>query len=220
VNQHATMTILILAIVAYFAGSTPFGLLLGLAKGVDIRREGSCNIGATNAGRLLGKRYFYLVLTLDALKGLLPTLAARHVLVSGGMLDARFSTACILWLLVGFAAVAGHNWPVYLRFRGGKGVATSLGTVLAIYPYYTYPGLSALAIWIIVVAITRYVSLGSILAACTFVCSYIAMVAWLPAWQARDHWPLMGFAAAMAVVLIWRHRANILRLQKGTESRF
>jgi len=208
-----------LAVLAYLLGSIPFGLLVGLAKGVDIRAGGSCNIGATNAGRLLGKRYFYLVMVLDALKGLAPTVMMRQVLAGEGLLAERLALASGLWLLVGFAAVAGHNWPVYLRFRGGKGVATSLGVALGVYPYYTYPGLAALAVWLAVVAATRYVSLGSMSAAVGFVVSYAAMVQ-VNRWQWSQHWVLMGFAVAMAGVLIWRHRANIVRLKAGMEGKF
>jgi len=214
------ITICVLAIVAYFVGSLPFGLLVGLLKGVDIRRQGSGNTGATNAGRVLGKRYFYLVLLLDAGKGLVPTLLAREVLLASGLLPDKFVLASGLWLLVGFAAVAGHNWPVYLKFKGGKGVATSLGMVLAVYPYYTYPGLAALVIWIIVVAITRYVSAGSMLAAVGFVCTYATMIACWDGWNLREQWLLLAFATAMAIVLIVRHRSNISRLRSGKENKY
>src|SRR3954469_6709836 len=109
--------------IAYLVGSVPFGLLVGLARGIDVRRAGSGNIGATNVGRLLGGKFFALVFILDLLKGLVPMLAAGAVL--------RFHTTgwlpSLLWLLVGFAAIIGHMFSIFLGFKGGKGVATSTG---------------------------------------------------------------------------------------------
>src|SRR3954462_3646734 len=106
--------LLLLAAISYFLGSIPFGLLVGLAKGVDPRKAGSGNIGATNVGRLLGGRYFALVFTLDLLKGLIPTAAA-----------VAASSDVFVWLLVGFATIVGHMFSLFLKFKGGKGVATS-----------------------------------------------------------------------------------------------
>ena len=162
--------IILLMVFAYLVGSIPFGFLLGKFRGIDIREHGSFNIGATNAGRVLGKRYFFVVLLLDAAKGFLPTLVAGKILFQS---NAAHQWLNLLWLIIAFSAISGHNWPVWLKFKGGKGVATSLGVVLAIYPYYTYPGLIAFLCWIVVVKITRYVSLGSIMAAGTFLLSYI-----------------------------------------------
>jgi len=205
---------------AYLLGSIPFGLLLGLAKGVDIRTRGSCNIGATNAGRVLGKRYFYLALLLDLAKGFVPTFLAGWVLRSHNAFAENAALACAYWLMVGFAAVAGHNWPCWLKFKGGKGVATSLGIVLAIYPYYTWPGVVAFGVWILMVAITGYVSVGSMAAAVVFLATLCLLFVFHPRWQLAGHWPLLIFASLMVTTLIWRHRGNITRLRSGTENKF
>jgi acyl phosphate:glycerol-3-phosphate acyltransferase len=205
-----------LALLAYMVGSIPFGFLFGKLKGVDLRLHGSKNIGATNAGRVLGKKYFILVLLLDAAKGFLPTALAGQFLFSPGI-SPQWSFA--LWLCVAFFAIAGHNWPCWLKFKGGKGVATSLGVVLALYPYYTWPGMIAFGVWILVYKISGFVSLGSIIAALLFLLSYLAMVILLPGWTFREQWPLVLFASAMIGVLILRHSGNIRRLCSGTENK-
>src|SRR3712207_4017573 len=129
--------------VAYLLGSVPFGLIVGRAKGVDPRTSGSGNIGATNVGRLLGGKFFALVFVLDLLKGLLPMIAAGLVL--GFRAEDR--TGYLLWLLVGFAAILGHMFSAFLKFKGGKGVATSAGVMLGLWPYFTLPGLVGAAVW-------------------------------------------------------------------------
>src|SRR6266542_4254071 len=131
---------------AYLIGSIPFGLVVGLAKGIDPRTAGSGNIGATNLGRLLGGRYFALVFTLDLLKGLLPTLTA------GALIKFAPHTwhDYLLWLTVAAAAILGHMFSLFLSFKGGKGVATSAGVILGIFPYYTWAGLIAIAAWILI----------------------------------------------------------------------
>jgi glycerol-3-phosphate acyltransferase PlsY len=206
-----------LMVLAYLMGSISFGYLAGRLKGVDLRTQGSKNIGATNAGRVLGRKYFFMVFLLDLLKGFFPTMLAGQILFLGKVSP---HIACLLWLMVAFAAIAGHNWPCWLKFKGGKGVSTSLGVVLAIYPYYTYPGLIALAVWIILVKISGYVSLGSIIGAATFALSYFILIFCVPGWTFRDQWPMVVFAAAMSALLILRHGANIRRLCSGTESKF
>src|SRR5712691_3843814 len=117
-------SVLILIPIAYLVGSIPFGLIVGLAKGVDPRKAGSGNIGATNLGRLLGGRFFAIVFTLDFLKGFLPTLAGAWVVHRAGAGNIDW-VVYLLWLAVGFAAIAGHMFSVFLKFKGGKGVATS-----------------------------------------------------------------------------------------------
>ena len=200
----------------YLVGSIPFGLLVGLARGVDVRRAGSGNIGATNVGRLLGGRFFALVFVLDVLKGMVPVLAA------GGVLGfrARDPLGYVLWLSVGFAAVLGHMFSVFLGFRGGKGVATSTGLTLGLWPYYTLPGLLAAGVWGVAFWRTRIVSLGSILGAIAFPLAYAALGLLL--WRDRlsAQWPLLAFAVLVAVLIVFRHRSNIARLRAGTEHRF
>ena len=140
--------------IAYLMGSVPFGLWVGLARGVDPRKAGSGNIGATNVGRLLGGRYFALVFSLDLLKGLLPMLAAAYLLTN----HPRAQQTYFAWLMVGFAAILGHMFSIFLRFKGGKGVATTAGVMLGLFPYYTIPGLCAIGIFAAVFLLTRYVT--------------------------------------------------------------
>jgi acyl phosphate:glycerol-3-phosphate acyltransferase len=207
----------LLALGAYLTGSIPFGLLIGYLKGIDLRRHGSRNIGATNAGRVLGKRYFVLVFLLDMAKGLLPTLVIGRLLFGYPHPPSRLLMA---WLLISCLAIIGHNWPCWLKFKGGKGVSTSLGVVLAIYPFFTVPGLIAFAVWVVLVKLTHYVSLGSIVAAATFFISYLVLLGAVPSWSWRDQWFLVLFSFVMVSVLILRHSGNIRRLRNGTEHKF
>src|SRR5688572_14470331 len=130
----AAQQLLTLVPISYVLGSLPFGLWVGLSKGIDPRTAGSGNIGATNLGRLLGGRFFAIVFTLDLLKGLLPTLAASWVVHHAP--GPRDTTTYLLWLLVGFAAIVGHMFSLFLRFKGGKGVATSAGVMIGVFPDY------------------------------------------------------------------------------------
>jgi glycerol-3-phosphate acyltransferase PlsY len=206
-----------LMIFAYLMGSISFAYLIGKLKGIDLREHGSKNVGATNAGRVLGRKYFFIVFLLDAFKGFFPTLVAGQILFHP---EINRHAAFLLWLLVAFCAIAGHNWPCWLKFKGGKGVSTSLGVVLAIYPYYTFPGLIALATWIVLVKISGYVSLGSIVASSMFVVSYFVLLLAVPGWKLADQWILLTFATLMVGLLIFRHSGNIQRLWHGTESKF
>jgi glycerol-3-phosphate acyltransferase PlsY len=157
--------------VAYLLGAIPFGLIVGRAKGVDPRTAGSGNIGATNVGRLLGRKFFALVFTLDLLKGLVPMLAAAAVL-RGEAPDRR---TYLLWLAVGFAAILGHMFSVFIGFKGGKGVATSTGVLLGLWPYYTLPALVGAGVWASRSRLWRYVSLASILGACALPLAYVGL---------------------------------------------
>jgi len=126
-----TMYLMLLIPAAYFVGSVPFGLIVGLSRGVDVRTAGSGNIGATNVGRLLGKQFFFLVFFLDMLKSLVPMAIASWIVSRIPEAD-RDWTLYLLWLLVGFAAVIGHMFSAFLGFKGGKGVATSAGVVAGV----------------------------------------------------------------------------------------
>src|SRR5690606_24510532 len=153
-----TITIAGAMLAAYLVGSIPFGLLIGFTKGVDLRAHGSGNIGATNAIRVLGKRLGALCFALDVLKGFLPTLLLGLWL---GVAGNRLPTTGQAFVHLGLAAcsILGHVFPVWLRFKGGKGVATGFGATLGVWPQMTFPALGALVVWIACARITRYVSL-------------------------------------------------------------
>jgi acyl phosphate:glycerol-3-phosphate acyltransferase len=206
--------------IAYLLGSIPFGLIVGLAKGVDPRKAGSGNIGATNVGRLLGARFFLYVFLLDLLKALIPTAVGSWVVARYGHDSARPTVQVILHLLVGFSAIFGHMFSIFIGFKGGKGVACGAGVALGFYPFFTIPGLAALLLWGILFAITRYVSLASIVAAIFFPLAYLALALtcrWRPF---TTQLPLLLFATLVGAMVVYRHRSNIARLRAGTESRF
>jgi glycerol-3-phosphate acyltransferase PlsY len=198
---------------AYLLGSIPFGLLIGLARGVDIRQHGSRNIGATNAGRVLGRKWGYLCLILDVLKGFVPTLAASFVL-----LEEPVGAAMLLqWILVGLAAVLGHTLPIYLRFRGGKGVATTVGVALGIFPYYTIAMVAALALYAAVRFGTGLVSAGSLTIAVGFPLAFFVYLGVDPEMSLQVFWPLAVVSVLLGLLIIVRHRGNIVRLMRGEE---
>ena len=208
-NIDMRLALIIAPVVGYVIGSTPFGMLIAKAKGVDLRKVGSGNVGATNVGRTLGKKWGYLCFILDVLKGMVCAVGAMAVTSRE---PAAMSQA--IWLAAGCGAILGHVFSFWLRFKGGKGVATSLGVVVGIYPYFTFAGLVAFAIWIAVTLKSRYVSLGSIVAAAAFVPLFVAFN-----WPANELWPLGSFALAMVALIIIRHRSNIGRLMAGTENK-
>src|SRR6266571_5138934 len=187
--------LLLLAAFSYFLGSIPFGLLVGLWRGVDPRKAGSGNIGATNVARLLGGKYFALVFTLDLFKSLIPMLIGYFILRRSGLISSQLDAKHLLaWLLVGFAAILGHMFPIYIRFKGGKGVATSAGLILGLWPYYTLPALIAFIVFLIVFFTWRYVSLASIAAALSFPLAY-TIAALLFRWPiTNQQLPLLLFA--------------------------
>ena len=210
--------LLVLIPLAYLLGSVPFGLLVGLAKGVDPRTQGSGNIGATNVARLLGGEYFGIVFTLDMLKSFVPMMVASFIVGRApGEPDWHIY---FLWLLVGFAAVIGHMFPVFLKFKGGKGVATSAGLILGLYPYYTIPALCSIGIWILIFWIWRIVSLASIVGTMTFPPLYVIFALLWREPVFEDRTPLLIFAVVTASLIVFRHRGNIRRLRDGTEAKF
>ena len=200
-------------VAGYVIGSTPFGVIIARAKGVNLRSVGSGNVGATNVGRTVGKTWGYICFLLDVAKGLVP------VLLAGALLRGRpgFPTALhqAAWLGAGCGVILGHVFSFWLKFRGGKGVASSLGVVLGVWPYLALPGLAALGVWIVVTLVARYVSLGSIAAAAAFLPLFVAF----NRGRVRSLLPLLVFAAAMVVLIIARHRGNIRRLLGGTENK-
>ncbi len=217
------MQIVVALALAYLVGSIPFGLLMGFAKGVDIRAHGSGNIGATNAIRVLGKPLGIACFVLDVLKGLLPTLLLGLWL---GVAGHRFPTTGQAFAHLGLAACAmlGHIFPVWLKFKGGKGVATGFGAMLGVWPQMTIPAVGALVVWIACARITRYVSLSSIVAGVclpVFVVIAAALASRGEAVSAVDAivraWPYWTVGVLLALLVILRHRTNIRRLREGTE---
>ena len=191
---------------AYFLGSIPFGYIIGKFNGIDIRTVGSKNIGATNVTRCVGKKAGKLCFALDFLKGMLPVLIAQLF---------KMPEYCVLAALV--ASILGHVFPIYLKFKGGKGVSTAAGAVMALAPL---PLLTALVVWVVVFTVSRYVSLASITAAAVLpVVAWIFTVAGVGSASARSL-PALILLTAIAVLAIMRHRSNIQRLLDGTESRF
>jgi glycerol-3-phosphate acyltransferase PlsY len=205
---------------AYLLGSIPFGVIIAKAHGKDLRSIGSGNIGATNVARALGKKWAYICFALDVLKGLVPMLAALPV-VAAQSIESQDGDVVLnsLWLAVGCAAIVGHIFPVYIKFKGGKGVATSFGVALGLWPYYTMCALIAILVWIVVVLIWRYVSLASIAASVAFFASLILAIVLVPGWKFAALWPLVIVATVIPLMVIIRHRENIKRLLAGTESK-
>lgn len=209
------MTAIILIILSYLSGSVSYALLISRAHGKDLRSVGSGNLGATNLSRLLGKKWAYLCFGLDVLKGAVPMLAARLLLISKEPTPAQLT----LWLIVGIAAILGHVFPFYLKFRGGKGAATSFGVVLGLWPYLTVVGLIVFIIWVICVLIWKYISLGSIIAAAAFPVVLIICTAVIDHWHFKVIWPLIIAVVLLAALVIILHRKNIRRLLDGTENK-
>ncbi len=190
---------------AYLLGSIPFGYLVGRMGGIDIRQWGSKNVGATNVARILGWRRGVLVFALDVGKG-----AAAVGLVARAFLGWIAPEQQSLYLVLAAAtAVIGHTFPVWLRFKGGKGVATALGVWLVLA---WLPSLIAFGVWLVVVAVSRYVSLASIFAAAA-----LPMSVWLL--KSCSDTPRLVFAMLLAVLVIAKHAGNIARIVKGTENR-
>lgn len=222
-------------LVAFLSGSIPFGLIIASARGINIREHGSGNIGATNVLRVVGKKYGITCLLLDALKGFIPVVVAVNLIqITGktvgpfhlGGLDAfalllpateQFKGQFV-HVITALAAVLGHNYSPWVGFKGGKGIATSAGVLLALMP----AGIGLLIIvWLLVFGISRYVSLASIIAAATLPLVTI-YGSWFHGRIADGTWnkPLFFFSLTIAVLAVCKHRSNIRRLLAGTEHRF
>lgn len=201
--------------VGYLCGSIPFALLLGKARGIDVRKIGSGNVGSTNLGRALGRKWGILCFLLDMLKGLLPVLAAGLALGYAGRWDLPERDAWC-WLAVALAPMVGHIFPVWLNFRGGKGVATGMGVVLGFWPLLTLPGLAAGLTWFVVIKLCRIMSLASIAGACSLPV-YVALMAWIAPETQASVVALLIVTVTMGALITVRHRANLTRIVAGTE---
>jgi glycerol-3-phosphate acyltransferase PlsY len=199
------------ALISYLVGSVPFGLLVArLVAGIDIRKAGSGNIGATNVARVVGAKWGILVLVLDAIKGLLPVLLLPRLLLPG-----NDPAAGHVQVICGIATIVGHMFPCWLGFRGGKGVATALGVITIL----GWPAtLVTAAVFAIVFVATRYVSLASILASLAFAIAQFA----IPGYAAftTEKCSLAAFSILAPVLIILRHGSNIRRLLRGEEPKF
>ena len=200
------MTIAAWLVGAYFIGAIPFGFLIGKMRGIDVRTVGSKNIGATNVFRTVGKKWGLLAFFCDVMKGFLPTLAAVH-------LSASSSSSSHLPLCVGIACVVGHMLTPFMRFKGGKGVATAFGALLALIPATV--GI-AFAIFAVVFACSHYISLGSCTAA-----TALAIMIWIPFLDHAGYrdLPLGVLVTLIAAFIVWKHRSNIGRLVRGEENK-
>ena len=185
----------LLVLAAMLLGSVPTGLLVARARGVDLRKIGSGNIGATNVGRALGRSWAIVVLLADAAKGYAPVLIAKHC-----------EPSTWLWAAVGLATVCGHSFSVFLRGRGGKGVATSLGAAIGLAPV---PAFAAFGVYLVLYALFRISSVGSLAGVAAFPILVVVLGPRAPA--------IVAFGAAAAVLVIARHKDNIKRLARGEE---
>jgi glycerol-3-phosphate acyltransferase PlsY len=191
------MTDAVIAVaVGYLLGSLPFGYWAGRLRGIDLRLAGSGNTGATNAMRVLGLKVGIPVMVLDIGKGVAAVLIAQQL-----------SSDEVVAVLAAAAAVAGHMYPLFLNFKGGKGVATGAGAMLALVPGI---GVAAFVLWLTVSLATRYVSIGSVVTAIAYPAA---------AFVTGQPWSVTIFALGAGAWVIWRHRANIARLRAGTENR-
>lgn len=196
------------ALGAYLIGSFPSGYIVGRLQGVDLRKEGSGNIGATNALRVLGKKWGYLVFAADIFKGWL-SVALAYALAERFAPDQMTAAGILAAVFV----VLGHNFPVWLGFKGGKGIATSAGIMIALFPIWVF--LCALVVWVGLFYSTRYVSVASICAAISLSISSAVL-----AFFGKCDWLLVGVALLMTCLAAWRHKSNIQRLILGTEKKF
>jgi glycerol-3-phosphate acyltransferase PlsY len=211
---------IVVAVAAYLLGSIPFGFLVAKAKGIDIRSVGSGNIGATNAMRVLGKPVGIFVLLMDALKGIAACFAGALIYVwfdyhYPGLRPVNISATTngqMMWdrftIIAGIFAVLGHNYTCWLKFKGGKGIATTAGVYLALAPWAV---LVALIVFILAVLITKYVSVGSIFAAIA-----LPLTVWIMSPQSLF---LCIVTTALGALAIYKHKSNIQRLMGGTENR-
>ncbi|MEP4079480.1 glycerol-3-phosphate 1-O-acyltransferase PlsY [Haloferula sp.] len=233
------MQLWICPLIAFLLGSIPFGLIIAKLKGIDIRAHGSGNIGATNVLRVVGKKYGITCLVLDAIKGLVPTMIGLSLIRFAGpdgqahsnpmAIDALTSYGTVLpavdqWkaqalqVVTGLLAILGHNFSPWVGFKGGKGIATSAGVLIALMPAAV---VILIILWLLVFLTTRYVAVASIAAAAAL--PFLTLYgSWHHGKLADGTWnkPLLVFTIIISVLAIWKHRSNIERLRSGTENRF
>jgi glycerol-3-phosphate acyltransferase PlsY len=201
---------------AYFAGSIPFGVLIASMKGVDIRQKGSKNIGATNVGRVLGKKLGLTCFLLDVLKGAVPVLVVGLI---SGMFGQKIgeieTTNMLLWICVAVAALLGHMYSPWLKFAGGKGVATTFGGMVAMWPLLTVPVLLAFVAWVITLKSSKMISLASLVSALVLFGDAILVVFFNS--SVEHAWPLLAATGIIALMVFWKHRSNISRIIRGEE---
>jgi acyl phosphate:glycerol-3-phosphate acyltransferase len=194
---------------SYLLGSVPFGYLAGRFAGVDVRKFGSGNIGATNVLRVLGKGYGYTVFALDFLKGFG---AVKMSMLMATNRSSDWNSPTILGIAAAICCIVGHSYPVWLKFKGGKGVAASAGALFALTPI---AGTIGLVIWLTIFFVTRYVSVASVTVA-----AILPFVILANSWRDPDVHGIFYFSVCVAAIVIWRHRSNLSRLMHGTEPRF
>lgn len=216
-----------IVILAYLLGSIPFGLLVARTQGIDIREHGSKNIGATNVWRVLGKKWGLTTFIADVLKGVAAVLVAKwiahHWIIQipkpHGHVEAWQFPEDYAGIAAALGCIIGHSFPCWIGFKGGKGVATSLGVLFGMMPLV---GLLDFLLWGIVFKVSRYVSLASLVAAAALPVITITLMFFGPVsgWAAVHGWGYFYFAVATGLLVIRRHRENIKRLVAGTENRF
>jgi glycerol-3-phosphate acyltransferase PlsY len=200
----------VVVIGSYLLGSIPFGYIAGRIVGIDIRNYGSGNVGATNVIRTLGKSYGYPVFAADFLKGFG---AVKMSIMIATRVQSEWSSPEMFGIVAAILSVLGHSYPVWLRFKGGKGVATSAGALFGLAPI---AALAGVAIWILTFWLTRYVSVASIAAA-----AVLPFIILITTWLSRTTGKLLFYSSVcLAAVVIWRHRSILSRLMRGTEPRF
>jgi len=222
-----SLTVALIVVVSYLLGTIPSGLLISKSQGLDIRQLGSRNIGATNVWRTMGKKWGFLAFFCDAFKGWVAVrigmhLAAQYgatIVLPHGHTMVKFLPSDYAGIAAALGCIVGHNFPIWLGFKGGKGVATSLGVIVGMMPAVS---LAIFTVWAVVLWISRYVSLASLVAALSTPIIVLLLMFFGPAegWAAVRGWGNFYFGVAAALMLIKRHTPNIKRLLNGTELRF
>ncbi|MCE9618517.1 MAG: glycerol-3-phosphate 1-O-acyltransferase PlsY [Planctomycetes bacterium] len=231
--QFPSLEWLVWVLGAFLCGSIPFGVLIAKSKGINLRKVGSGNIGATNVARALGRKWGFVCFGLDAIKGATPVMIFGvdqglfgqpiHLIAPGALTN---------WIIVAFASIAGHIFSPWLGYKGGKGVATGFGALVSMWPVLTYPTLIALGLWLICMKLTRIVSLSSMIAALSLPLSAALLLPWdqfeappepatpgIPLSPNGTPLPAVIACGLIAALVFATHRANVKRLLSGTEPR-